>query len=210
MFGATIVMAAVANEEKNFFVNGKGYAIKPVLIENILATHTDNFYVPLRKTFEALGYRVSYDVDKEKYLNHMGKYSFPAYDAEIYTELEDEEGNMLTINLNGYEWKRGFVTNDVNYYIYGATHSLNDSLPIIEMTKDGKTEFCQIGSWDYSNGYAIAPVLIEGTAYIPLRAVANIVGGSENVKWNEEKHDTYFEGTLTFNEEENVVTVNLP
>ena len=43
MLGATIVMAAVGNEEKNFCIDGKGYAIEPILIENGLATHTDNY-----------------------------------------------------------------------------------------------------------------------------------------------------------------------
>ena len=54
MLGGAVVMAAVGNEEKNFFIDGKGYAIEPILIENRLATHTDNYFVPLRKTFEAL------------------------------------------------------------------------------------------------------------------------------------------------------------
>lgn len=209
MLGGVIVMAAVGNEEKNFFIDGKGYAIEPILIENKLATHTDNYFVPLRKTFEALGYEVHYDVDKSKYQKLMDKhYSFPAYDSVINYEQLDDEGNTYLVNWNSYEWHKPLVTNNVDYYIYGATGRMNGQLPIIEMIKNEVTEFCQIGSREYSHGYAIAPVLINGTAYIPLRAVANIVGGVDNVKWDGAKHDTYFDGVLTFNEAENTVTVN--
>ena len=210
MLCATVVMAAVVNEEENFFINGKGYVIDIVLIENELATHTDNYFVPLRQTFESLGYEVVYDVDKTKYLNRMGKYhSFPAFDSIINKEFIDENGEKHIITDNSYEWQKQLVTNNVNYYIYGATLRMNMQMPIIEMKKDGTTEFCQIGSREYSDGCAISPVLINGTTYIPLRAVANIVGGQDNVKWNSEKRDTYFEGALTFNEAENTITINL-
>ncbi len=99
MLGATIVMAAVGNEEKNFFVNGKGYAIEPVLIENKLATHTDNFYLPLRKTFETLGYKVNYDVDKTKYENKFDKYEiFPVFAENIVSMPLDNDEN-ITIDI---------------------------------------------------------------------------------------------------------------
>ena len=206
---ASITMAAAFNEEKNLFINGKGYAIDIVLIENKLATHTDNYYVPLRKTFEALGYEVLYDADKTKYRNLIDRgISFPVFDSIVYKAFLDENGETHTIEYN-YEWKKEYVTSGVDYCIYGATLRLNRQMPIIEMRKNGRTEFCQIGSHKYSNGYALAPVLIDGTAYIPLRAVAYIVGGQENVKWNSEKKDTYFEGALQFNEAEKVISVSL-
>ncbi len=209
MLGATIVMAAVGNEQENFFINGKGYAIEPVLIENKLATHTDNYFVPLRKTFEALGYKVSYDVDKAKYQRLIDKqYTFPVYDAKVHFEFTDDEGNTFVNNENSFAWHKALVTNDVDYYIYGATGGMNMQLPIIEMTKDGKTEYCQIGSRRYSNGYAVAPVLINDTAYIPLRIVATIVGGYDNVQWDDARHDTYFKGALTFDEAAKTITVN--
>lgn len=209
MVGGAVVMAAISNEEKNFFVDGKGYAIEPVLIENRLATHTDNYFVPLRKTFEALGYEVSYDVDKTKYQRLIDKqYTFPVYDSLVHIEFTDEEGNTYVNSENSFVWYKPLVTNDVDYYIYGATGRMNMQMPIIEMTKDGKTEYCQIGSRSYSHGYAIAPVLINDTAYIPLRIVAAIVGGDDNVQWNDEKHDTYFEGALTFDETTKTITVN--
>ncbi len=207
MLCATVVMAAVANEEKNFFIDGKGYAITPVLVENSLAAHTDSYYVPLRETFEALGYGVKYDADKSKY--DIDRYTFPAYDYERYDEFYDEEsGELIVIDYNGYEWQKPLVTNEVDYYIYGATQRLNAQLPVIEMTKDGKTETCQIGSFYHTTGYAPPTTLINGRAYIPLRAVANIVGGIDNVKWNDEKHDTYYEGALTFDEATMTVTIN--
>ena len=74
MLCATVVMAAVVNEEENFFINGKGYAITPILIENKLEVHTDSYYIPLRDTFEALGYDVFYDVDKSKYESLMDEF----------------------------------------------------------------------------------------------------------------------------------------
>ena len=57
MLFATVAVASIVNEKKTFFVNGKGYAITPILIENQLEVHTDSYYVPLRDTFEALGMR---------------------------------------------------------------------------------------------------------------------------------------------------------
>ena len=207
---ATVVMAGVINKKENFYINGKGYVIDIVLIENKLATHNDNYFVPLRQTFEALGYEVVYDVDKTKYLNYMEKHhTFPAFDSVINKEFIDENGEKHSFVDNSYEWKKQLVTNNINYYIYGATLKMNMQMPIIEMIKDGVTEFCQIGSHEYSAGYAISPVLINGTTYIPLRAVANIVGGQENVKWDSKKRDTYFEGVLSFNEAEKTVTINL-
>lgn len=207
---ATCVLAAVGNEEKNFFVDGKGYAIKLILVENVLATHTDNYYVPLRATFEALGYTVAYDVDKAKYQRLMDRhYTFPAYDALVYYEMKDDAGETYINDFNSFAWRKNFVTNSADYYIYGATNRMNKQMPIIEMTKGNKTEYCQIGSCEYSVGYTIAPVLIDGVAYVPLRFVATAVGGMDNVKWDDAKHDTYFEGALTFDEQTKTVTVNL-
>ena len=207
MLGATIVMAAVGNEEKKFFIDGKGYAIEPILIENKLATHTDNFYLPLRKTFETLGYKVNYDADKTKYENEFEKYEiFPVFDENIVS-MPLDNGENITIDI-GQRWHKPLVTNDADYYIYGATGRFNRLFPIIEMTKDGKTEYCQIGSRNYSTGYANAPVLINGTAYIPLRIVATIVGGYDNVQWDNAKHDTYFKGALIFDETTKTVTIN--
>lgn len=205
---ATVTMAAVGNEEKNFFINGKGYAIEPILIENSLATHTDNYYVPLRRVFEALGYEVRYDVDKAGYEHLMDRiYSFPSYDTSVHIERKLDDGSTFIDEYNSFSWRKELVTNSVDCYIYGATFSLNRQMPIIEMTKDGKTEFCQIGSRKYSTGYALAPVLMGSTAYLPLRAVASIVGGQDNVKWDYAKQDTYFEGVLTFDEGSGTIVI---
>lgn len=203
-------VAAVANEEKNFYVNGKGYSVEPVLIENSLATHTDCYYLPLRKTFEALGYTVYYDEDKSKYERYMDKiYSFPAFETDVHREFSGDDGETYVIEYNPYDWQKPLITNNIDYYIYGATGGFNMQMPIIEMKKGGVTEFCQPGSRKYSNGYALAPVLIGDTVYIPLRAVANIIGGMDNVKWDDEKHDTYFDGVLTFNEEDKSIKITI-
>lgn len=211
----TIVVAAVDNEPKNFFINDKGYAIKPVLVENSMATHTDNYYVPLRDTFEALGYKVYYDVDKAKYSNLLGKENFPVYDNEQITRFFDSETNeMIEIdNSPYYNWLRSLVTDSIDIYIYGSTGRINPQMPIIEMEKDGITEYCQIGSQDMSFGYSLAPILIDGKTYIPLRAVANIaakISGEVCVAWNDESHDTYFTGAVTFDETTMTVNINLP
>lgn len=212
---ATIVMAAIDNEPDNFFVNDKGYAIQPVLIENNMATHTDNYYIPLRDTFEALGYEVYYDVDKAKYANQMGKEIFPMYDTNpIMIAYDSETNERIEIdNSIYYNWRRSLVTNSADAYIYGATGRMNAQMPIIEMKKDGRTEYCQIGSQEMSLGYALAPVLIDGKAYLPLRAVANLVGSineEECIKWNENTHDTYFTGALTFDETAMKISISLP
>lgn len=208
---ATAVAAAADNAEKNFFINGKAFAITPVLIENFHSTHTDSYYVPLRDTFEALGYDVIYDADKSKYSDMISDEIFPLFDNndwDIFTDPETGEEIRLSNKVYN-DWKRSLVTDNVDIYIYGATYSLNTQLPIIEMVKDGKTEFCQIGCWEMSYGYAAPPVLIGDRAYIPLRAVAGLVGGYDCVKWNAEKHDTYYEGALTFDEETLTVTIDL-
>ena len=219
---ATVVMAAVGNEEKNFMVNGKGYSITPVLLENQLATHTESYYVPLRETFEALGYKVYYDVDKTKYQNFIGRYTFPEYDAASY-QVSLEDGTPY--NREPMRWQKEFVKNDVDKYIYGATSKFNNQMPILEMVKDGQTIACQIGSKKYvPNIPAAAVVLIDGKTYIPLRALAYIANSSitsndnENsiiwnddcVKWDDEKHDIYFDGNLTFNEDTLTITINTP
>ncbi len=206
---ATVVMAAVVNEEEKFFINGKGYTITPILIENKLEVHTDSYYVPLRDTFEALGYDVFYDVDKSKYKNLMDEFTFPQYDSEPYSEKVDDEILKEIIRTPEY-YLKNYVKTDVDRYIYGATYHFNHRMPIIEMVKGNEVWACQIGSTRYNKFIpAGAVVLIDGKTYIPLRAVAYIVGGQDNVKWNSEKRDTYFEGALTFNEAENIVTINL-
>lgn len=206
---ATVVLAAVVNEEENFFINGKGYTITPILIENKSAVHTDSYYVPLRDTFEALGYDVFYDVDKSKYEGLMDEFTFPQYDSKPYSKRLDDEVVTEIIHTPEY-YLKSYVKTAVDKYIYGATNRFNRQMPIIEMVKGNEVWACQIGSKRYNNYIpAEAVVLMNGAAYIPLRAVAYIVGGQDNVKWDSEKGDTYFEGALTFNEAENTVTISL-
>lgn len=206
MLCATIVMAAFDGLETTngiFVLNEQSHGIDIVHIQNNLAVHTDSYYIPLREVFELLGYQVTYDVDKSKYADLMGRHTFPVYDYVDMITLED--GTVMTYNAD--EWKRQFVKNEIDQYIYGQTERTNAQMPIIEMEKYGETEYCQIGSKNYSKGYAPAPILISGKTYIPLRAVAYYVG-SENVKWDDRKHDTYFEGTFTFDEENMTVTIS--
>ena len=207
MLGASVVVADVFNEEKKFFINGEGYAITPIFVENKLEVHTDSYYVPLRDTFEALGYDVLYDVDKSKYEKYMDKFTFPQYDSEPYISETIDEIGVEIFHTPEY-YLKNYVKTDVDRYIYGATYRFNCQMPIIEMVKGNETWACQIGSTRYCDYIpAGAVILIDGKTYIPLRAVAYIVGGQDNVKWNSEKRDTYFEGILTFDEAKNIVTI---
>ena len=67
---ATIAFASIDGLDiKNgtLIVNGKEQGIDIVYIETQKTSHTDSFYVPLRETFESLGYAVHYDANKSKY-----------------------------------------------------------------------------------------------------------------------------------------------
>ncbi len=187
---ATIAFASIDGLDiKNgtLVVDGKNQGIDIIYIESQKATHTDSFYVPLRETFESLGFTVHYDVDKSKYADRMGDVDFPSY-----------------------SWGEELVKTETDKYMYGATERMNANMPIIEMVSPaGITEYCQLGSKEYSNGYTFTPpALIDGRAYLPIRAVANIIGGTNNVKWNDGAHDTYYKGAVTFDEDTMTVTVN--
>lgn len=212
MLGTTVfasgIMAGTLSGSGHFYINGKYYRITPVFVENTLSTKTDSWYVPLRDTFAALGYDVHYDVDKSKY-NISDKERFPAYDSVEHIEGYDDDGIWYSFDDNAAEWRSELVTNEANYYIYGATEGLNAQMPIIEMIKNDACEYCQIGSRRTSMGYLFAaPTLIDGKAYIPIRAIAYLVGGQDNVKWSDEKHDTYYEGVLNFNADNLTVDIN--
>ena len=187
---ATIAFASIDGLDiKNgtLIADGKSMGIDIIHIESQKSTHTDGFYVPLRETFESLGFTVHYDVDKSKYADRMGDVDFPSY-----------------------VWGEELVKTETDKYMYGATERLNTNMPIIEMVSPtGRTEYFQLGSKKYSKGYAFTlPVPIDGRVYLPIRAVANIIGGTNNVKWNDGAHDTYYKGAVTFDESTMTVTVN--
>ena len=187
---ATIAFASIDGLDiKNgtLIADGKSQGIDIIHIASQKATHNDSFYVPLRETFESLGFTVHYDVDKSKYADRTGGVDFPSY-----------------------SWGEELVKTETDKYMYGATERLNANMPIIEMVSPaGRTEYCQLGSKEYSDGYTFTPpALIDGRAYLPIRAVANIIGGTNNVKWNDGAHDTYYKGAVTFDESTMTVTVN--
>ena len=202
MLCATIAFAAIDGLEiKNgtLIIDGKSRGVDIIHIENELATHTDSFYVPLRDTFESLGYTIHYNVDKGKYQGTEFSLwdDFPTY---------SNVNNSTDYN----EWLSSLVKTEVDAYIYGATYRFNHQMPIIEMVSPiGKTEYCQIGSKFYSSSssQANAPILIDGKAYISIRAVAETIGGNGNVKWNDGAHDTYYEGAVEFDEESMTLSI---
>jgi len=138
------------------------------------------------------------------------------YDQSIEepTRVWIESPESYTKDIRNYlyrenpdRWKKAYATDAVKQYIYGATTGFNRQMPIVEMTKSGKTQYCQVGSLEYSVGTAAPPIIYEGNVYIPLRAVANILGGIENVQWNGK--DTYYEGVLTFRKEDLTVSIDM-
>lgn len=208
MFCATIAFAAIDGLEiKNgtLTINGKSRGIDIVYIENEMATHTDSFYVPLRDTFESLGYTIHYNVDKKKYQEHENG-------AHIFYRWEDFPYYNNIYNTTNYnEWLKSLVKTEADAYIYGATFGFNYQFPIIEMVSPaGKTEFCQIGSKLYSSSSSQSnpPILIDGKSYIPIRTVAETIGGNGDVKWNESTKDTYYEGMVEFDEDTMTLSIN--
>lgn len=67
--------------------------------------------------------------------------------------------------------------------------------------------YSEIGG-EYLSSWAPPVVIMEDKAYIPLRAVANIIGGNESVKWDDAAHDTYFDGALKFDKENKNIIIN--
>ncbi len=194
---ATVVMAAVDGLEINngiIIVDGKKQTIDIRHIENTRYLHTDSYYVPLRKAFEALGCRVNYNVPKSDLPGYMqGSVSFPLY---------------------AWEGRENSVTDFVTQQIYGATTGANTNMPAIEViSQNGEKWYCQVGSERYTNAWAPPVLIIDDTAYISIRAIAYyLIPENENadysVLWDGVAHDTYYSGRLTFDEEELTLTID--
>lgn len=189
---ASGVLAEFADGEKNLIVNGKGYDVKPVYVENERYLHTDSYYLPLREMFEALGCTVNYDVSRE---------GLPSY----------WQINEYTPSFPDYEWRENLVTDDITSQVYGATYGVNSNMPIIEIVSpDGTKTYLQICA--QTNGMS-APILIDGKAYVTLRDVAlYLIPEDEDMQgsiiWDDAAHDIYFAGRLLWDEETQTVTIN--
>lgn len=193
---ANIVMAGVLNEGKNIIINGKEYDIRPILVENQRYLHTDSYYLPLRAVFEALGCCVSYNVDRS---------SIP----EVWAVRDN------TAEFPQYkDWHLNLVKDDITAQIYGATTGKNKNMPVIEIeSANGSKWYCQIGSEYYTNAWAPPVITIDGTAYIPMRAIAYylIPDGEDkgaSILWDEVAHDTYFMGRLSWDEAAGIITID--
>ena len=193
---ATVVLASVDGyEHKNgtLTVNGKSLQVDIIHIDNIKYCNTDSYYIPLRKTFEALGYTVNYDVDKSTLPRRMtGLSEFPTY---------------------SYEGQEKLVTDSITQQIYGATVQANTNMPVIQcISSSGQEEYFQIGS-EFSSGWAPPAIITEDTTYVPIRAVAMclIPNGEDfanSVCWDDVTHDTYYQGRLTFDAENSTVNID--
>ncbi len=192
---ATVVMAAVDGldlPDGELIINGRSYAVDIIKVPTNQTTDTDSYYIPLREVYEKLGYTVIYDVDKSKYADQI-KYDFPYY--------EDQE--------HGPTWLKSHVTNETDNYIYGQTGSYNRQFPLIEViAPNGETEVYQVGSGGGAGFNFSCPVMVNDTVYVPIRKLAYIVGGIDNLKWDDAAHDTYYEGAVTFDKEALVITIN--
>lgn len=191
MLFATLVMASSmtwGNAEVT--INAKTYSMQVVHIANERYLPNDSYYIPLRDVFTALGCTVNYDVDRT---NIPGPFQTAA----------------ATETFPDYDWRANMVTDDITAQIYGATTGASTNMPVIEITTpSGEREYCQLGAELSSFAWSPPPVLLEGKTYIPIRALAYFVGGDSNVQWNDQTHDTYYVGKLTWDSSANTLVID--
>lgn len=176
--------------------------ISVVNLKNKKYLNNDSFYVPLREIAEKLGAEVKWDVERD---NSVARFFSKAASRNTFPKF-------------AYPGLEELATDETMLYIYGGSVGTYVNMPVIEIDfKNGNRFNCQPGCEAYSKiggGYLFywAPpvVLIEDKAYIPLRAVANMIkpDGEEAVFWDEKAHDTYFEGVLKFDKETNSIVIN--
>lgn len=190
---ASGVFANTPNSDNGTIVIGENsYKTDIIHIENVRHTNTDSYFIPLRDVFEILGATVEYNVERVNvptvYETKASLYPFPQY---AWPGIEN------------------YVTSEELNYIYGATTGTNTNMPIIKITLDNYEWFCQIGCEMYSEINAetlfdwAPPVIMvnDNTAYMPIRALATILGGLDSVKWDPEIEDSYYEGVVSFDAE---------
>ncbi|MBE5039424.1 hypothetical protein [Ructibacterium gallinarum] len=195
---ATVALAVVDGMETydgTIVINGKEHAIDIVHFDNIRYLNNDSYYLPLRKTFELLDCTVNYNVSKETAgsIFQNAKDTFPFY---AWEDLKNRAKDETTLQL------------------YGATTSTNSNMPIIEVERPGGEKwYCQIGSQWYTNAWAPPVILYNGTAYLPIRALAYYLvpegeDADMSILWDASAHDTYFAGRLIWDAEALTVTIN--
>lgn len=194
----TGVSANAINGDKNVVINGVGYDIQPMYIENIRYLHSDSYYIPLRETFEKLGCTVNYDIDR-------------------HTAPEYWHDGEYTCLFPDYSWRQNLVVDDLTSQIYGATFRPNANMPIIEViSASGEKWYTQIGSEAVTTdlGMLPPPILFNDQTYISIASVAGYLvpkdeDMSNSILWDVEKHDRYYMGRLLWDEETQVVTIDV-
>ncbi len=190
---ATLVMAAYDGWETangSLTIDGKTHAIEIVQVENSAYLPTDSYYIPLRAAFERLGCRVNYGV--------------PESAAPAVFQSADR-----TFPFYAWEGEQALVTDNLTMQLYGATTGANANMPIIEIVSPGgEAVYCQVASCMYSWAFAPPVILMDGTAYLPIRALAYYVGGDDNVQWDGAAHDTYYEGVLTWDAANSAIVID--
>lgn len=189
----------ISKEKANLEINGEKSYISIVHLKNKKYLNTDSYYVPLREMAEKLGAEVKYDVDRSDV-------------ARVYSDSASKN----TFPYFAYQGLEELAADDVMLWIYGGSTGTLKNEPVIEIAfKNGKRFNCQPGcemyseiGGEYLSSWAPPVVIMEDKAYIPLRAVANIIGGNESVKWDDAAHDTYFDGALKFDKENKNIIIN--
>ncbi len=197
MVGTFAMIAAAAFdylgiENGSFVIDGQTYSVEILHIDNEVYLNNDSYYVPLRQTMALFGYSVNYNVPAE------------SVDIPIYQSPDKQ-----SFPYYSYEQKADYATDSLTMQIYGATTAPNSNMPIIEVVSpEGEKFYCQIGCETYSNAWAPPAVIIDGTTYIPLRALAYWIGGEDCVQWDSSAHDTYYTGIFEWDPETSTVTVD--
>lgn len=188
------VSAAEINYGNVISINETIQEVPPVHLNNERYLNTDSWYVPLRNVFEALGCEVNYDVGYDKIGLERIIQSFPQY-----------------------EWREKLVVDNVTSQLYGATTGFNDNMPVIEVkSPKGYSMFCQIGSESYSPfSSGPPPIILNDKTYVSIAFVDRFLvqntdnpGINVSVYWDDQAHDTYYVGKVTWNDETNSLYID--
>ncbi len=183
LFASSVMAATLRSDTALVSINGTQHDMRILHVDNSQYLYSDSYYVPLRDLFTALGCTVRYDIDR--------------VEAPDAFQVDDE-----TQTFPWYDWREHLVTDDISAQLYGATTFPNANMPIIEAVfPSGEAFYCQLGSTYYTHaGGTPPPILVDGKTYVPIRAVAYLLGGDNNVQWDGQKGDTYYEGKVTWDE----------
>lgn len=187
---ATIAMAAsdgLQLKNGTIVIDNKKHPIDIRYVDNPQYLNADSYYLPLRKTFELLGCKVIYNAVPVKVSGELTA-GFPSTTANGGEKIP---AIMMRNNVNGTD---------------------NDGI-ITVVSPNGYEWHCRVGSERYKNVWAPPVIMVEGTAYIPIRAVAgylipNDEDGDRSILYDAFAHDSYYQGRLSFDSDTMTVTID--